>query len=366
MAKKTALYERHVELGARIVDFAGWMLPVQYPTGPKEEHVRVRTAAGLFDIDHMGQIAVSGPDALRFLQRVLTADISRVEVGASGYALLCYDDGTIIDDVFVYRLPDQYLLAVNASNNEKDTRWLEYQRGGLDVDVRNVSEETYMLALQGPQAEAILQEMTAADLSALPHHHITEAEVVGVRSLVSRTGYTGEDGFELYFSAGSAAAIWDALLRAGTPRGLIPAGLAARDTLRLEAAMPLYGQEISASINPIEARMGWAVALDKEDLIGRDALLKVRLEGPTRTLVGFRMTEGGVARHGYPIATPDGQVVGEVTSGSYAPTLNTFIGLGFVPVALAKPGTEICIDIRGKLRPAAVVRLPFYKPRYRR
>ena len=366
MARKTALYDRHVEAGARIVDFAGWMLPVQYPSGPKEEHHRVRTAAGLFDIDHMGQVAVSGSDALEFLQRTLTADMSSLEIGEAAYALMCYSDGTIVDDIFVYRLADRYLLAVNASNNEKDTRWLQHHRADLDVDVRNVSEETYMLALQGPQSQAILQELIDADLSNLSFHHVIEARMCDVAALVSRTGYTGEDGFELYFPATRALAVWDAIRRAGTPRGLIPAGLAARDTLRLEAAMPLYGQEISSAINPFEARLGWAVSLDKGDFLGREALLKARLEGPTRNLIGFRMTAGGVARHGYPIVTPEGQVVGEVTSGSYAPSLDAFIGLGYVPTVLAKPGVDIGIEIRGKQKPATVVRLPFYKPAYRR
>jgi len=366
MPRKTALYDRHVALGARIVEFAGWLLPVQYPTGPKEEHNRVRTAAGLFDIDHMGQIEVRGPDALAWLQQMVTADVSRLEVGAAGYALLCYDDGTIADDLFIYRRPDHFFVVVNAANNEKDTRFLEHHRAGLDVDVRNVSDATYMLALQGPRSTAILQPLCNADLAALPFHHAVEARVDGVPTLVSRTGYTGEDGYELYFPTEQAARIWDTLLRAGAPEGLAPAGLAARDTLRLEAALPLYGQELSASVRPFEARLGWAVALEKPSFLGREALLKEHLEGSPRVLVGLRMTEGGVPRHGYPITAPDGTAVGTVTSGSYSPTLDAFVAMGYVPRKMTAPGTELRVDIRGKGKPAVVVRLPFYKPAYRR
>lgn len=364
MTKSTALYDRHVALGARMVDFHGWMLPVQYPTGPKEEHLRVRRAAGLFDIDHMGQVAVSGPDALAFLQSVMTADLDGMAVGAARYALLCYEDGGVVDDTFIYRLADRYLVVVNASNNAKDTEWLGYHRAGFDVQVENVSEETYMLALQGPASEAILQPLCAGDLAALKARRAMETTVAGAEALVSRTGYTGEDGFELYFPAEHACAVWDAIMASGEPHGLVPAGLAARDSLRLEAAMPLYGQEISPERNPLQARLGWAVALDKR-FVGREALLKVRLEGSPERLIGFQMNEGGVPRHGYAISH-EGQVVGEVTSGGYAPTLDRFIGLGYVPTDLAAPGTPLDIVIRNRTKPARVVSLPFYKPTYRR
>lgn len=344
-----------------MVDFAGWLLPVQYPTGPKEEHRRVREAAGLFDIDHMGQITVSGPDALPYLQSVMTADVARFALGEANYSLMCYADGTVVDDVFIYRLPDRYFIAVNASNNDKDTRWLEHHRAGLDVEVRNVSAETYMLALQGPRAEAILQPLAGEDLSALERHHVIETQVAGVGAIVGRTGYTGEDGFELYFPAEHAGAVWDALLEAGAPHGLLPAGLAARDTLRLEAALPLYGQEISPSITPFAARLGWVVSFDKGPFVGREALLKERLEGPARRLIGLRMTEGGVARHGYPIVSAEGEPIGEVTSGSYGPAVDAFIGLGLVAPEHARTGTAIGVEIRGRVKPAVVVRLPFYK-----
>lgn len=362
---KTLLYDRHLALGGRMVEFAGWELPVQYPTGPKAEHLAVRERAGLFDIDHMGQVIVSGPDALAFLQRVLTADIAAIPQGQAGYALMCYADGGTVDDTFVYALPGRYLVAINASNNAKDTRWLEAQTYGLDVSVRNVSEETYMLALQGPLAAAIMQPLTDADLSALAYHHAVEGTVAGVPGIISHTGYTGEDGFELYLAASGAVAAWDAIMAQGAPQGLLPIGLAARDSLRFEAAMPLYGQEIGPTISPLEAGLSWAVSWTKGPFIGRKALLKQRLEGVTRTLVAFRMLDRGVPRHEYPVLS-DSQVVGVVTSGMYAPTLDQFLGLAFVPPALRRPGTELSIGIRGRENRAVVVKKPFYIPAYRR
>ncbi|MBC7235194.1 MAG: glycine cleavage system aminomethyltransferase GcvT [Chloroflexi bacterium] len=365
MPKKTALYERHVERGARMVEFAGYWLPVQYPTGPKEEHLRVRQAAGLFDIDHMGQVRVTGRDALSFLQHLMTADVSKIQVGQAHYALMCYHDGTIVDDTFIYRLPEGYWVVINAANNAKDTRWMEVQRERFEVRVDNVSEETYMLALQGPLAERILQPLCVADLSRLAYHTFVETRVVDVPTLIGRTGYTGEDGFELYFPRERAVHIWDRLLEVGEPQGLIPCGLAARDSLRLEACMPLYGQEISAERTPIEAGLGWAVTLEKGAFVGRDALLKAQLEGPDERLVAFCMVERGMPRHGYPVVV-NGQEVGEVTSGIYSPTMDDFIGMAYVPVEFSRPGTEIGILIRGRAHRARVVRKPFYVPAYRR
>jgi len=364
MAKKTALYDRHVALGARMISYEGWLLPVQYPTGPKEEHLRVRQAAGLFDIDHMGQIVVSGPDALAFLQRVMTADLSDLAEGGAKYSPMCYADGTVVDDTFIYHLPDRYWVIVNAANVEKDTDWLTYHAAGLAAKVENVSEETYMLALQGPRSEAILNPMAEADLAQLDFHHVIETTVADVPATVSRTGYTGEDGFEIYYAADSASTVWDAIIEAGSDYDLLPIGLAARDSLRLEPGLPLYGQEISAEIDPIQARLGWAVDLAK-DFVGRESLLKVALEGPKSRLVGFRMIEGGVPRHGYDILI-EGTVVGTVTSGGYAPTLDAFIGLGYVPAEQARTGRTLDIDIRGRKKPAEIVRLPFYRPSYRR
>ncbi len=365
MSRKTMLYERHVALGGRMVEFAGWELPVQYPTGPLAEHKAVREAAGLFDIDHMGQVVISGPDALPFLQQVMTADVSAFPLGSANYSLMCYDDGGVVDDTFIYRLPDRYFVAINAANNAKDTRWLHYHQRGYDVRVQNVSEETYMLALQGPKAEAILQPLCAADLSQLAYHMAVETQVAGVPTLVGRTGYTGEDGFELFFPTPQAVTLWDAILEQGRPHGLLPIGLAARDSLRFEACMPLYGQEISAVRDPIEAGLGWAVSFDKGPFIGREALLKARLEGPADKLVGLEMTEGGVPRHLYEVVIDD-VVCGEVTSGMYAPTVGKYLALAYVPAEHSALGTEVGILIRNKVKPARIVKKPFYLPAYRR
>ncbi|MBN1401170.1 MAG: glycine cleavage system aminomethyltransferase GcvT [Anaerolineae bacterium] len=365
MARKTRLYDRHVALGGRMVDYAGWLLPVQYPHGPNAEHLQVRQAAGLFDIDHMGQLVVSGPEALPYLQSVMTADAAGIPVGAAGYSLLCYADGTVVDDTFIYRRPESYFVAVNAANNEKDTHWLKYHSLGWDVSVENISDGTYMLALQGPAAEAILNPLCDDDLSRLAYHRFVEARVLGVETLVGRTGYTGEDGFELFFPADHAGALWDALLEAGEPHGLWPIGLAARDSLRFEPCMPLYGQELSAQITPIEAGFGWAVAFDKGSFLGREALLKQRLEGPARRLVAFEMTERGVPRHDYPVLVDD-EVCGWVTTGMYAPSLDQFLGLAYVASEHSALGDEIGIQIRNAVRAARIVKKPFYVPAYRR
>lgn len=365
MAKKTALYDRHVALGARLVEFAGWLLPVQYPSGPKAEHLAVRSAAGLFDIDHMGQVVVSGPDALPFLQHVMTADVATFALGSANYALMCYADGGVVDDTFVYRLPGRYFVAINAANVRKDVRWLRYQAQGFAVSVEDISEQTYMLALQGPSAQAILQPLCAANLGALSYHTAAETTVAGVQTLVGHTGYTGEDGFELFFPRTEAPRVWDELLHIGQPHGIEPIGLAARDSLRFEACMPLYGQEISATRGPIEAGLGWAVALGKPGFVGRDALLKARLEGTAQKLVGLEMTESGVPRHGYQVRC-GGEPCGEVTSGLYAPTLDKFLALAYVPAAFSAPGTALGVVIRDKVKAAVVVPRPFYLPAYRR
>jgi len=363
--KRTRLYDRHVALGARMVEFAGWLLPVQYPTGPKAEHNAVRTTAGVFDIDHMGQVKVSGPDALAFLQRMMTADVGKIEPWQANYALMCYADGTIVDDVFIYRLNDRYMVAINASNNRKDTRWLRAHTSSFDVTIDNVSEQTYMLALQGPNAEAYLQPITDGNLSGLSYHCAMRTIIAGVDCLIGRTGYTGEDGFEIYFAEKEAGPVWDAIMSAGQSHGLVPCGLAARDSLRLEPCLPLYGDEISATTNPLEAGLGWAVSFEKGHFLGRDALMKVWLERPKRRLVAFSMRDRGVPRHGYDVVH-DEHVVGTVTSGIYSPTLDDFVGLAYVPSDLRKPGTELAILIRSTAKRAVVVKKPFYVPAYRR
>lgn len=364
MAQRTQLYDRHLELGGRMIEFAGWMLPVQYPTGPKAEHLRVRESAGLFDIDHMGQVIVSGRDALPFLQSVMTADVSAFPVGSANYSLMCYEDGTVVDDTFVYHLPDRYFIALNASNHRKDTRWLNYHKAGFDVTIENVSDNTCMLALQGPSAQAILQPLCDHDLSMLGFHTMVDTIVAGVSTLLGRTGYTGEDGFELFFPTPQAGAVWDSIMESGKPHGLLPIGLAARDSLRFEPCMPLYGQEISATSNPLEAGLGWVISLTKGSFVGREALLKSRLEGLSQKLVGFEMTQRSVPRHGYEVVV-DGNTCGEVTSGMYAPTLKKFLGLAYVPIEHSARGSEIGIRIRNKVKTAVIVKRPFYLPTYR-
>ncbi len=362
---KTRLYEKHVAAGARMVDFAGWLLPVQYPTGPIAEHHAVRKAAGLFDIDHMGQFMVHGEDALPYLQAVLTWDISTLQDNDAHYSLMCYDDGTVVDDVFVYRRGKDYMVVVNAGNRKKDLRWMTQQAKGYDVQVTDVSDETYMLAVQGPKAEAILQRITDIDLSQVPRFTSAAGRVAGIFTLLGRTGYTGEDGFELFFSADEAEHMWDAILDAGREDGLLACGLAARDSLRFEACFPLYGHEIHAEIDPISARLGYFVKTQKGPFVGRNALLKIRLEGPKQKLVGLEMVDKGVPRQGYPVLI-DGEPRGHVTTGMKSPTLNKFLALAYVPAEHSALGTEVEVLIHGRAKKAVVVKTPFYVPVYRR
>jgi len=360
MPNRTGLYERHLALGARMTTFAGWEMPLQYTAGALREHAAVREAAGLFDIDHMGRLTVSGPDALPFLQRMISSDIAVMEPGDARYGLLCYEDGGVVDDVFVYALEGRYLVVVNAANVAKDARWLDAHVGGLDVAIRDISPETTMLAVQGPAAEGILDPLCPAELSSMRRHTCGETTVLGVPGIVGRTGYTGEDGFELYLDAEGAASVWDGLLEAGEPHGLVPAGLAARDSLRFEACLPLYGHELGPDRDPIAAGLGWAIAWDVGPFVGREALLKVRLEGPAERLVGIEMVERGVPREGYRIVH-EGEPCGVVTSGMLAPTLERFLALGYVPAELAKVGTRLGVAIHGRVREAVVVKRPFYK-----
>lgn len=371
--RRTGLFDWHVAHGARVVPFAGWEMPVQYPTGPTAEHHATRQSAGLFDIDHMGQMEVRGPQAEAFVNRVVTFDVSSMKLYDAHYAIFCYADGTCVDDLFVYKLPDPdagegtfyFFLAINASNREKDVAWVKGHQAGYDVSVKDISDETYMLAFQGPKAPEIMNRLTQADLTRVPRFTAVQDTILGdVPILLGRTGYTGEDGFELFFPAEQAVRVWEAILEAGQADGVKPIGLAARDSLRFEACMPLYGQEISSSLTPVQARLGFALSLDK-DFIGRDALLKQKLEGVPVVQVGFEMIEGGVPRHGYAIAK-DGQVVGEVTSGMFAPTCNAYLGLAYVPKELAALGTEFEVIIRDRPKKARVVKRPFYIPAYRR
>lgn len=361
--QQTALYAAHVELGGRMVDFAGWELPVQYPTGPLAEHNAVRNAAGIFDIDHMGQFTISGPDAESFLQFVQPRDISSMNTWEAAYSMLLYADGTIVDDIFIYRLPQHWMVVVNAANRAKDLTWLQAHASDFDVHLEDISDATYMLAIQGPRAESILQRLVSQDLNTVSARMATEADFSGTTLLLGRTGYTGEDGFEIYLPTEHAPDLWQALLSAGQEDGLLPCGLAARDSLRFEACMPLYGHEISASITPLEARLGWVINWEKE-FIGRAALLKQKLEGPERLLVGFEMVDRAVPREHYPIAI-DGQTAGFVTTGMKSPTLDRFLGLAYVPVSHSKIGAEFQVMVRNQPKAARVVRRPFYKPRYK-
>jgi len=350
---RTPLYEEHRSLGARLVDFAGWEMPVQYE-GIKAEHQAVRNHAGLFDVSHMGEAFFRGPGAEEAVQRLITRDVSRLDEGQAGYSAVCYEDGGTVDDVIVYRRPDDFLVVVNASNREKDLEHFRANTEDLDVEISDETVDWGLLALQGPEAEALLQELTETDLSALKPFRFAEGEVADAQTIISRTGYTGEDGFELYLSSDDAPRVWRELLEAGAT----PAGLGARDTLRLEAGMCLYGNELDPETTPLEAGIGFAVHLDKEqEFIGQDALKKEKEEGLRKKLVGFEVDGRGIARHDYPIRVEE-DTVGKVTSGTLSPTLNKAIGL-----ALVSPGVEDRFEVVIRERPveAHTVELPFYK-----
>lgn len=371
--KRTQLYQWHVDHDGRMVPFAGYILPVQYPTGPTLEHEATRTVAGLFDIDHMGQMEVHGPDAATFVNQMVTYDVNRMKLMDAHYALFCYADGGCVDDLFIYKLPDPqekvgrdyFFLAINASNREKDIAWVKHHASGFDVEVKDISEETYMLAFQGPQAPKIMNRLTSVDISHVARFTAAKDLILGnVPILLGRTGYTGEDGFELFFPADQAVSVWEAILKAGEMEGVKPIGLAARDSLRFEACMPLYGHEINADITPVEAGLNFAISYDKE-FVGRDALLKQKLEKPDRVQVGFEMVEKGVAREHYRVLH-NGLEVGFVSSGMFSPTTRKYLGMAYVPREFSSRDTEIEILIRGKPVKAKIVKKPFYIPAYRR
>jgi len=358
--RETSLADEHRSLGARLVPFAGWLMPVQY-AGNKKKHEAVRSRAGLFDVSHMGEILVEGPRALSEVDRLVTNDVSKLAVGSALYTVCCNEAGFILDDLIVYRLEDEKVLVVcNASNREKIVT--HFSRNlSLQTPWNDVSDAWALLALQGPNAVAVLKSLGAtSELTELPSFHVTRATLAGVELWVARTGYTGEDGFELFCASDDAVELWRAILAAGKPHGLEPVGLGARDTLRLEAKLMLYGNDISEETHPFEAGLGWVVKLDAGDFIGRDALRAIKAAGLQRKLVGFEMTGRGIARHGYAIVA-NGKPVGEVTSGSPGPTVGRNIGLGYVPLALAKVGTGLGIEVRGKVIDAVVVTTPFYK-----
>ncbi len=359
--RKTPLHARHVASGARMVPFAGWDMPVEY-SGVTHEHMAVRTRAGLFDVSHMGEIEIAGMNALAAVQRISSNDANKLQVGQAHYAALMTPQGTFVDDMLVYKMaPTHFLLVVNASNLEKDFAWITNQVGQVgDAAAVDTSSRYALIALQGPAAREVLQPLTGVDLASMKYYWFGFGEVAGARVTISRTGYTGEDGFEVFVPPNMADRVWQAILEAGKSADVIPCGLAARDTLRLEAAMCLYGNDIDDTTTVLEANLGWIVGWNKPDFIGKPVLDAQKAQGVTRRLVGFEMVDRGIARHGYAI-TKDGQPVGTVTSGTQTPFLKKAIGMGYVPTALATPGAEIDIDIRGRATRARIVPLPFYK-----
>ena len=362
----TPLTETHRELGARMMPFAGYSMPVQY-AGIKKEHQAVREAAGLFDVSHMGELFLEGPDALRLADSLVTNAVGDLEVGQAMYTVCCNEQGTILDDLIVYRLgPERVMIVCNASNRAKISAHVAQHAGDPErqgrVSFKDASDDYALLALQGPKAETIMGAAGGQAFTELGFFRVGEGELLGASVIVARTGYTGEDGFELFIPNAQAKAVWDGLMEAGEAHGIEPIGLGARDTLRLESKLALYGNDIDETTHPYEAGLGWVVKLDHGDFLGRDALRKIKAEGFDRKLVGFEMTGRGIARHGYPILDPEsGETVGEVTSGSPAPTLGKNIGLGYVPKRLAKVGTPLQVEIRGKRIDAQVVKTPFYK-----
>ena len=361
--KKTPLNSAHRALGAKMVDFGGWDMPVQYPAGILAEHEAVRTKAGLFDVSHMGELRVRGKDALKYLQYLTPNDVSELQVGQIHYTAFLQDNGTFVDDLLIYKEgAEDYLLVVNAGNIEKDFLWALAHVDGFDVRVTNESGVTAQVALQGPLSQKILQPLTDLSLPSIPYYHFRHGMVDGIPSLVSRTGYTGEDGFEIYVAAEAADKIWHAVLNAGAPQGLIPAGLGARNTLRLECKMALYGHEIDDTTNALEAGLGWIVKMDKgDDFIGRKALTQAKAEGLKRKLVGFRTGEKrDIPRDGMSVVR-GGQRICYVTSGGPCATVSANIGLAYVPSDMARVGGRILIDIRGREVEAEIIPTPFYK-----
>lgn len=363
--RRTPLYSRYANYeGVRCIDFGGWELPVQF-SGIQKEHEAVRERAGLFDVSHMGEFFVEGVEAGRYLQNMTTNDVTQLEPGKAQYTLLCYPDGGVVDDLLIYMLnPGKYMLVVNASNIEKDWDWLHRHLPAEGVTMRNVSDKTALLAVQGPLSSSLLPPLCEGlEHSVLrPFTFIPEARIAGIPVLLSRTGYTGEDGFELYVAADQAEALWDVLVGAGEAYGLLPAGLGARDTLRFEACLPLYGQELGPDISPLEAGLNRFVKLEQHDFIGRDALVKQRDAGIPRRLVGLEMIDRGIPRTHYPVfAEGLEEPIGEVTTGTQAPTLKKNLGMAILASRYAEPGTFLEIDIRGKRLKAKVVPLPFYR-----
>lgn len=370
--KRTSLYEEHVRLGGRMVDFGGWELPVQYSKGIGAEHLACRAKAGLFDVSHMGEFLVEGPEALSFLQHLVPNDVSKIVEGQALYTVLCRENGTAVDDLLIYRRSGgRYLVVVNASNTEKDWKHFESELARFqersEVRMRNASAEFAQIAIQGRVSPSIVQAITDLLVKDIKTYHFQEGTVLGsIPAIIARTGYTGEDGYELYLPWSEAPKIWRALLEAGAPLGLEPCGLGARDTLRLEARLPLYGHELTDEVNPLEAGLGWTVKLEKADFIGKQALSLVKTEGVKKKLVGLKLLDRGIPRQGFPVfeSADAGSAIGAVTSGTFSPSLQAGIALAFVPPQLAALGTKLYLDIRGQKVAAEVAPTPFYKKPY--
>jgi len=354
--KKTPFYEKHVAFGAKILPFAGYLMPIQYAS-ILDEHRAVREKVGVFDVTHMGEFIVTGENAEKFLNSITINDVTKLAVGQVQYSAMCYPDGGIVDDLLVYRFADHYMLVVNASNLEKDFNWInEHVPAG--VSLKNISDETGLLATQGPKSFATLQKLTKVNLESIPFYHFTEGELADIPMIISRTGYTGERGFELYHKPEVSDKLWNAIFEAGKEFGIQPIGLGARDTLRLEMKYALYGNDIDQTTNPIEAGLGWITKLDKGDFIARDVLVKVKEAPAVRRNVPFEMLDRAIPRHGYKVFA-NGKEIGVVTSGTQSPTLNKGIGAAYVSAEFSKIGSIIEIDIRGKMNKATVVKAPF-------
>jgi aminomethyltransferase len=353
---RTSLFDRHHALGAKMVPFAGWEMPVQYPSGILAEHHAVRSGAGIFDVSHMGEFEITGPDRNAFVNRVTSNDISRLEPGGVQYSALLTPQGTFVDDCTVYRFDDKLMIVVNASNTARAWEHIVAQKGGINVRLKDISPEVGLLAVQGPRAEAILQPLADTPLGEIRYYHFTVGKIAGAQCFISRTGYTGEDGFELYCRDRDAVALWDAI----TAAGALPIGLGARDSLRLEMGFALYGNEIDDTITPLEAGLGWIVKLDKgAPFLGHEALRAQKQRGVTRRLVGFKLEGRGFPRHGFP-THHDGREVDIVRSGTLSPSLGIGIGTTYLPAAVAKPGTKFEVECRGERLSAEVVKLPFW------
>ncbi len=355
--KNTPLFDRHIELGGNMVSFGGYLLPTHY-SGINLEHLGVRSKAGLFDVSHMGEFIISGSDAESFLQKVTVNDVASLSVGQAQYSAMCYANGGIIDDILVYKKKNEFMLVVNAANNEKDLDWLNSHAKG-DIRIENMSDDIGLVAIQGPRSRNILQTLTDSNLTNIQFYHFVEGRLNGKKAIISRTGYTGELGFEIYANSDDIGEIWDAIMKAGQDKGLEPAGLGCRDTLRMEMKLALYGNDIDDTTNPIEAGLGWITRLGKTDFMGKKALLEAKAN-VTRRLVCLEMTERAIPRQGCPILMND-ESVGIITSGTMSPSLETGIGIGYVNRPFDKSGTELLVDIRGRMKSAVVVKPPFYK-----